>query len=138
MSDKNPGPKRVSKNLWRKMKPLAREKRREPTHTENLFWQELRNRKLNGLKFRRQHVIEHYFVDFYCAEARLIIEVDGEIHEYQQEDDQVRQEKLESSGSIVIRFSNDDILNNMQNVLQQIQEIAAQIIKDNAPDSPSL
>ncbi|MCS6918857.1 MAG: rRNA maturation RNAse YbeY, partial [Fimbriimonadales bacterium] len=68
--------------LWELLKPLARQKRREPTPAEKRLWKYLRNRQLLGFKFRRQHTIERFIVDFYCPEAKLVIEVDGEIHDY--------------------------------------------------------
>jgi very-short-patch-repair endonuclease len=77
--------------LWEKLKPLARQKRKEPTHAEKLLWQHLRNRQLRGFKFRRQHSIERFIVDFYCAEGGLVLEVDGPFHDYQPEEDKIRE-----------------------------------------------
>ena len=113
---------RTPPDLWDKLKPVARQMRREPTEAENILWQHIRNHQLLGFKFRRQHSIERFIVDFYCAEARLVVEVDGPIHQYQQEDDQVRQEFLESQGLRVLRFSNDDVLHSLEQVLQQIKD----------------
>ena len=108
--------------LWAKLKPLAREHRHTPTPAENALWQHLRNRQLAGLKFRRQHTIERFIVDFYCAEAKLVIEVDGSIHDYTPEEDAIRQEFLENQGFHVLRFTNDHVLNHIEQVVQQIQE----------------
>src|SRR5262245_18256186 len=75
----------------------------------------------SGVKFRRQHGIDKFIVDFYCHEARLIIEVDGFIHEYSVEEDAIRQEYLEGLGFRVIRFTNDDVLNTLENVIGRIR-----------------
>ena len=64
--------------------------RREPTVAENRLWQELRGRKLDGLRFRRQHALGRFIVDFYCVSAGLVVELDGPIHEQQQETDRER------------------------------------------------
>ncbi len=90
--------------LWDKLKPIAREKRKQPTEAENLLWQHLHNYQVPGFKFRRQHCIGQFIVDFYCSKARLVIEVDGLIHHYQKEEDSLRQEYLESLGLKVLRF----------------------------------
>ncbi len=92
----------------------------EPTPAEKQLWQKLRNKQLLGFKFRRQQSIDRFIVDFYCAEARLIIEVDGEIHEYTQAEDTLRQEFLESLGLRVVRFKNEEVLNLIDGVLEKI------------------
>jgi very-short-patch-repair endonuclease len=110
-------------HLWDKIKPLARQKRQEPTYAEVRLWERLRNRQVSGAKFRRQHCIDKFIVDFYCHEAQLIIEVDGFIHEYTLEEDIIRQEFLESLGFTVIRFTNDGILNSLDGAIGRITEI---------------
>jgi len=74
------------------------------------------------MKFRRQHVIGRFVVDFYCARARLVIEVDGPIHQLQREEDATRQGYLESLNLRVLRFSNDEVLARPENVLSAISE----------------
>lgn len=111
----------TSAKQWSKVKHLAREMRKEPTDAENILWQELRGHKLNRLKFRRQHSIGRFVVDFYCREKKLIIEVDGEIHDYQKEYDSIRQEFLEELGYAVLRFENAEIINNIEKVLEMIK-----------------
>jgi len=106
--------------LWAKLKLLARQMRHAPTPAEDKLWQRLRNRQLHGFKFRRQHAIERFIVDFYCAEARLIVEVEGAIHQYTQEEDAIRQEFLESLGLRVLRFTNDEINTSLDKVLEKI------------------
>ena len=112
----------MTSELWEKLKPLARQMRHEPTPAEKLLWQRLRNRKIANTKFRRQHGIERFVVDFYAAEARLIIEIDGPIHEYTQEEDALRQEYLESLNLHVIRFTNDQVLYDIEAVLKSIAD----------------
>ena len=120
--------------LWGKLKPLSREKRSEPTPAEIALWECVRNRKFEGLKFRRQHTIERFIVDFFCPELRLVIEVDGDIHQYTVEEDAVRQEFLESQGFQVIRFTNDQVLSNIHDVLNSISVYISQF---SPPISPS-
>ena len=83
--------------------------KQQPTEAEEKLWAGLRSRKLEGYKFRRQHTIEHYIVDFICLEAGLIIEADGEIHYEpgQAEYDQGRTHNLQELGYKILRFSND-------------------------------
>jgi very-short-patch-repair endonuclease len=116
---------RRSRELWEKLKPLARQMRREPTFAEDRLWEKLRNRRLGDYKFRRQHPIDRFIVDFYCAAAHLVIEVDGEIHEYTQEEDALRQAFIESLGLRVLRFTNGEVLTQMEAVLEVIGEVLA-------------
>lgn len=92
----------------------------EPTPAEKLLWHKLRHKQLLGFKFRRQQTIDRFIVDFYCNEARLVVEVDGEIHDYTQAEDAIRQEFLESLGLQVVRFRNEDVLVRMDGVLEDI------------------
>ena len=106
----------------------ARELRAKATPAETLLWSCLRANRLHGLSFYRQRPIYHditgretYFIaDFYCHRARLIIEVDGEIHQQQGAEDQERTRILNHLGLRVIRFTNDEVLNNIQSILQAI------------------
>ena len=108
--------------LWEKLQPLARQKRYEPTPAEDALWQQLRRNQI-GAHFRRQHTIERFIVDFYCAAIKLVVEVDGGIHDYTQEEDAIRQEYLECRGLRVLRVSNDDVLNRMDDVIARIVEL---------------
>ena len=85
----------------------AKELRFNQTAAERLLWNHLRNRQVNNLKFRRQHPFGPFIVDFYCAEAKLILEIDGDTHLDQVEYDQKRTSWLEEQGSRVIRFTNE-------------------------------
>jgi len=99
----------------------SRELRHPQTTAEATLWRNLRDRNL-GYKFRRQHPIDRFIVDFYCAEAKLCIEIDGSSHfEIEQEEyDEVRTEFLESLGYRVIRFTNNDVRYNIHSVVNEI------------------
>ena len=99
----------------------ARELRREMTPAEKLLWSRLRNKQLNGLKFRRQHPLGPFIADFYCAARRLVVEVDGDIHDSQTERDAARTEQFEQYGYRVIRFRNEQVLNDIESVLAAIE-----------------
>jgi very-short-patch-repair endonuclease len=102
-------------------KALARDLRRRRTRAEEALWQALRGNTLNSLRFRRQQVISGYVVDFYCFAASLVVEVDGEIHERQREYDADRDTALKDRGLHVLRFTNDQVLNDLPYVLASIQ-----------------
>lgn len=113
MSDNPNAPFHTPSALWEKLKPLAHQMRHEPTPTENSLWERLRNRRIAGAKFRRQYTIERFIVDFVCLEHHLIIEVDGDIHDLQQDYDAARQAFLESQGFRMLRFKNRDVLQSL-------------------------
>jgi adenine-specific DNA-methyltransferase len=98
----------------------ARNLRKTATDAENHLWMELRARRLNGFKFKRQVPLGNYIVDFACLEIGLIIEADGGQHIEQQAHDQERTLWLQSNGYRVLRFWNDDILLRLSDVLEQI------------------
>jgi len=102
------------------MKSRAKELRQRQTDVESLLWRHLRNRQLNGNKFRRQHIIKPYIVDFICLEKNLIIELDGGQHSTQIKYDQQRTQYLQQSGYRVIRFWNNDVISNIKDVLNEI------------------
>ncbi len=106
--------------LWSKLRPVAQQMREEPTEAEQILWERLRNRGLNGYKFRRQHAIDRFIVDFYCREAALIIEIDGPIHEKQVEEDRERQEVLTRMGFHFLHITNDQVYHELQTVTAQI------------------
>ncbi|MEM7132762.1 MAG: endonuclease domain-containing protein [Chloroflexota bacterium] len=110
-----------SPQLWQRLKPLARQMRAEPTPAEHKLWQRLRKRQVQGVKFRRQVAIERFIVDFCCFDVRLIIEVDGPIHQYSQEQDAIRQEYLENVGFRVLRFTNEEVLSDIERVVEKIK-----------------
>src|SRR5579859_6270896 len=98
----------ISPELEARMIEAARRLRREATATENILWERLRRNQL-GIKFRRQVPIGPFVVDFMCPEARLIVEVDGPIHEAQKEADQDRQALIETIGLHFVRFTTDEV-----------------------------
>lgn len=100
----------------------AKELRRNMTEAENILWQTLRRNQVDGLHFRRQQIIDGYIVDFYCHALSLIVEVDGEIHEKQIEEDRQRDEALTMRGFRVIRFKNKDVLERLTFVLDEIRK----------------
>jgi len=105
-------------------KARAAELRKNMTQAEKILWQQLRNRKVRGLKFRRQHPVDIFILDFYCHERKLAIEVDGEIHnlENQREWDENRTFVLNEFGIQILRFSNDDVIDQTERVINSIKE----------------
>lgn len=101
------------------MKVLSRKLRQSQTDAELKFWLAVRDRRLAGLKFRRQYQLEGFIVDFACIEKRLIVELDGGQH-CENENDVVRDTILEGKGFKVLRFWNNEVLNNMDGVLSSI------------------
>ena len=102
------------------MKSLAQKLRREMTDAERLLWYHLRDRRLDGFKFRRQVVIDSYIVDFCCLDAKLIVEADGGQHNEQHQLDESRTDFLKRRGYRVMRFWNNEILNETTAVLERI------------------
>jgi very-short-patch-repair endonuclease len=97
--------------------------RARQTPAEELLWAHLRGNAMSGLKFRRQHRITgtDYVVDFCCPAEKLIIELDGPVHEQQQQQDQERQEQLEALGYRVLRFANEQVEQDLPGVLDSIR-----------------
>lgn len=104
-------------------KTFARRLRKEQTKAEKIVWELLRNRKFKKYKFRRQHVIEGFVLDFYSHELRLGIEVDGGIHLRRKDYDQLRQEVIESKGIYIIRITNKEIKQNKRSILKKLEKI---------------
>ncbi len=107
----------------RQISPHAARLRREQTDVEQRFWLAVRNRRLDGAKFRRQATIGRYVVDFLCVEARLIVELDGGQHDVSVDAD--RTDFLEARGYRVLRFWNNDVLENLEGVLLVVSEALA-------------
>ena len=114
--------------MWKGASPKifgnAKALRDKMTPSEKLLWEELRGKKFMGLKFRRQHPVLVYIADFYCHSLKLIIEIDGGYHLgfLQMEKDLERTKDLEFNGLKVIRFTNDEVENDIQKVLAEIGE----------------
>ncbi len=106
----------------------ARRLRADQTRTEAVLWEHLRNRRLGGLKFTRQHTIRYiqngkpyYFIaDFYCAQRKVCVEIDGSSHNDQEVYDRIRSSLMEEFGIRTIRFSNNEVLENVDVVLKKI------------------
>jgi len=98
----------------------AREMRKDPAPPEEKLWRCLRDRQLNGFKFRRQHNVGSFIADFYCHETRLVVEADGDSHASRQQYDRARTVRLEQDGYHVIRFENADVLDHLDAVLEEI------------------
>jgi very-short-patch-repair endonuclease len=101
------------------VRDAACELRRTPTSSEALLWSRLRQKQL-GARFRTQHALGRFILDFYCVEARLAIELDGGIHEAQQERDRERDAALRAAGLRVLRFSNEDVDQRLDAVVAEI------------------
>jgi very-short-patch-repair endonuclease len=98
----------------------ARELRSNQTPAEQMLWEKLRGNRLNGFHFRRQQVIGGFIVDFYCHRAGLAVELDGKIHEFQQEYDGERERLLAEYGIRVLRFKNDEVVADLAGVMEKI------------------
>jgi very-short-patch-repair endonuclease len=109
-----------------KLYQYGRELRQESTEAEKLLWEELRNRKFNGLKFRRQRPLDKFIVDFYCNEKKIVLELDGGVHneKINKEYDEARTAMLAGLNIIVLRFKNEEVINDMQGVLKKIRDVA--------------
>ena len=115
----------------RTVRETARRLRKNQTCEEKILWDMLRNRQLLNLKFLRQHPVEfqfnnkdHFYVlDFYCAALKLVIEIDGESHKEQKDRDELRDEILKSSGYTVVRFTNDDVNDRIELIVEEIKKL---------------
>ncbi|MBR6120945.1 MAG: endonuclease domain-containing protein [Prevotella sp.] len=116
------GYKTASPDRYGLLKAFARENRKNATTAETILWDCLHNNAL-GVKFLRQHVIGDYIVDFVSRQGGLVIEVDGGYHSEprQQEDDLQREQNLEKKGYHIIRFTNEEVLYDTENVIEQIK-----------------
>ena len=112
-------------------KELCRKLRKNLTPAEKVFWQVVRNRKVSGKRFLRQYPIDFemgfqkrfFIADFYCHEAKLVVELDGKIHELQKEFDDFRSSIIETLGITVIRFRNEEVLENIEEVIKKVKEL---------------
>jgi very-short-patch-repair endonuclease len=116
----------------------ARALRKEMTPFEKLIWQQIRMRKLNGFKFRRQHPISLFIADFFCYEALLILEIDGSVHDQpdQKAYDIERTGILNTLNIKVLRFTNNDVQYNMPGVLKEIRKELLTRKDSNTPSQP--
>jgi very-short-patch-repair endonuclease len=120
----------ISPELFARLTEL----RQEMTPAETRLWQHLRAGRLEKFHFRRQQIIDRFIVDFYCHQADLVVEVDGEIHQSQKELDEARDDFLRGMGLTVLRFHNQVVMQKMDKVLSII--LAACREKKNLPPAP--
>jgi very-short-patch-repair endonuclease len=117
---------------------FQREARRNPTEPEKRLWRALRNRQISGTKFRNQVWLGSFLVDFYCAEAKLAIEVDGETHAHQRAYDARRTAWLEGEGFRLIRFTNQEVMTNLDGVTDTIRAALTLTLPPPSAAGPSL
>ena len=110
----------------------AETSRRKPTEAEYALWNALRDRRLEGWKFRRQHPMGKFILDFYLAEYRLCVEVDGDIHDASIERDAERSAFLQACDCRVLRLRNEEILNDLPNALERIRQAVRTILAEKA------
>jgi len=112
----------------------AKELRKNQTEAEKVLWELLRSRRCGGLKFRRQHPVKEFILDFYCHEYLLGIEVDGAVHENDlaKEYDLNRTAELESFGITILRFKNEEVLTNLSKVKGEILNKFLQLQRERA------
>ncbi len=129
MKKKNSYNESLHSGACKKLYEYGKQLRKAETTAEELLWRSLKSRKFHNLKFRRQHPLDKYVADFYCHEKKLVIELDGSIHDLKSnyEYDKARTNDLEELGIKVIRFKNLDVDNNLDTVLNQIWEIATNL-----------
>lgn len=103
---------------------FAKKNRSNSTKAEEKLWKELKGKKLHGFKFRRQHPIGHFILDFYCHKAKLAIELDGPYHENEEQKqyDELRTKALNDIEIKELRFKNEEVFNNIERVLETIKE----------------
>jgi very-short-patch-repair endonuclease len=111
---------------------IAKKLRKIQTESEKLLWSRLNNNQIIGLQFRRQHPINRFIADFYCPKIKLIIEVDGSIHELPeyQVHDLGRSDVLNDFGITVIRFTNEQIIENIDSTVEQIKKISESLLNE--------
>jgi very-short-patch-repair endonuclease len=114
------------------MRSLARDLRKNQTFAEQILWSRLRSRQLSGFKFRRQHPIDNYILDFYCSKAHLAVEIDGGQHaeEENMKRDEQRTANLNQRGIRVIRYWTNYVLENIDDVIDDIYAILSEMEKE--------
>ena len=102
---------------------LAKHLRQRMTPAERLLWERLRAKQLFGFHFRRQQIIQGYIVDFYCHSTGVVVEVDGGIHQEQRDADNFREQVIQALGLRILRVTNSEVIENLDDVLRQIEVI---------------
>jgi leucyl-tRNA synthetase len=129
--DRPPGYFNSTIEQWKFTSSFAKQNRKEPTKAEELLWERVRNRQIENVKFRRQHPIAGFIPDIVSLEKKLVIEIDGEYHndDEQKQYDESRTKWINEHGYSLIRFTNEQVLNNIEAVLQTIKK-AVSVVKD--------
>lgn len=119
----------AGKNIFEKANAL----RKRMTLPEKIIWDELKNRRITKVKFRRQHPVDIFIVDFYCHEIKLAIEIDGEVHQDEdvKEYDDGRTHDIEKLGITVLRFTNTDVINQRSKVISAIKKSITELLSRN-------
>jgi len=120
-----------------KKRDFARHLRKDQTAVEQIVWDLLKNRKCLGLKFRRQHVLAGFIVDFYCNECKLAIELDGNVHDKQKDYDELRDREINAKDIHIIRIRNSEINKDPQIVIKKINKFLSMFQKMHFTPSPS-
>jgi very-short-patch-repair endonuclease len=106
----------ASPDIFRKAEVL----RLNMTETEKILWERIRKKQL-GVRFKAQHPIERFIADFYCHQSKLVVEIDGKIHQYQKEYDQGREAEMNKYDIKIIRFTNDEVINDIDQIIEKIK-----------------
>lgn len=114
------------------IKQIRDELKKNPTEAEIIIWEYLKN-KNTGYKIRRQHIIDNFIADFVCLPKKLVIEIDGKIHQFQKEYDQMRTERFKELDFTVIRFTNEEVKKYPYEIFLQIKQILENIVDPNSP-----
>jgi very-short-patch-repair endonuclease len=119
---------------------VAIQNRHQMTPAESVLWEAIRNKRFNGLRFRAQHAIGTFILDFYCPLYKLVVEVDGGVHDDPdvKEHDKLREEYLQAGGYHILRLRNEIILENLDEALQQILTTIAHITATASPKTPPI
>ncbi len=139
--EKSPGYQTARASIYPLLSELSKERKKYQTEAESFLWHHLRGKRLENYKFRRQHIIDEFIVDFVCLSCKLIVEVDGGYHSIPEiaEADKLRTEILKALGFSIIRFSNEEVVGNIDNVLDKISEALNKASKlQSEHSSPSL
>jgi very-short-patch-repair endonuclease len=119
----------IPPHLHHEMVLIARQFRKESTRSESILWQVIRGRKLDGVKFRREQPIGLFIVDFFAASERLIVEVDGPIHDFQVDADAKRQRLLESLGFRFVRIKSEIVEQDLPQALDMIRAAIVKVVE---------
>ena len=114
----------------------AQKLRHQATPAEQTLWASVRGKQIEGVRFRRQHPMGQFVVDFCVPSCRLVVELDGEIHHQKRDQDMTRAQHIEAFGFQVLRFRNEEVLNNLPRVLEIIRRVVRERLKTEGPSPP--